>query len=108
MSAPVSVVETVSARGGMVWRIRCGGCYVGVDGRLIEMGTQTVTTETVDALIAALRIAADMAGSTVSSTAPTSADAGLPGQAGTLGRCRGRYGRVAGRGRDASRRPEMI
>lgn len=60
MSASVSVAETVTAQ-GLVRRIRCGGCYVDVGGRLIDVGTQTVTTETVDALIAALRLAAAMA-----------------------------------------------
>lgn len=60
MTAPVSVAETVTAR-GLVRRIRCGGCYVDVGGRLIDIGTHTVTTETVDALIAALHLAADMA-----------------------------------------------
>ncbi len=57
MSTAVSVVETVTARGA-VWRIRCGGRYIDVGGRLVEMGTRTVTTETVDALMAGLRVAA--------------------------------------------------
>jgi hypothetical protein len=73
VTAPVSIVETVTAR-GVVWRIRCGGCYVDVGGRLIDIGTRTVTTETVDALIAALRIAADIA------EPATPISAGVPGR----------------------------
>lgn len=57
---PVHVMERVTVR-GVVWQVRCGGCYVNVDGRLIEIGSGVVTTETIAALIEALQVAATIA-----------------------------------------------